>query len=195
MAKAAVVVAVKVLDRDGTGSMSGLLRGLQWAVADARRRGIHRRAVVNMSVTGSYTRAVEEGVRAAVEAGMTVVVAAGNGGGNATGWSPASCGVAVTVGAMDEEDRRAEFSNWGGSVDVFAPGVKVVSASRKGDGETMVMRGTSMAAPHVAGLAAYFIAREGLEGRAVAKRVLGVATKGVRDRKGSADRIAYNGVA
>ncbi len=184
-----------MLDKDGEGSMSGLLRGLQWAVADAKKRGTVTRAVVNMSVTGSYTKAVEEGVKAAVEAGMTIVVAAGNSGGNATEWSPASAGMAVTVGAIDEEDRRAEFSNWGGSVDVFAPGVKVVSASWEGDGETVSMSGTSMAAPHVAGLAAYFIAREGLEGRAVAKRVLGMATKGVRDRKGSADRIAYNGVA
>ena len=73
-----------MLDKDGEGSMSGLLRGLQWAVADAKKRGTVTRAVVNMSVTGSYTKAVEEGVKAAVEAGMTIVVAAGNSGGNAT---------------------------------------------------------------------------------------------------------------
>ena len=192
VAKKATVVAVKVLDKTGTGSMSGLLRGLNWAVDDAKRRGVVRRAVVNMSLTGARTESVNDGVRAAAEAGMTVVVAAGNDGGDVAEWSPASAASAVTVGAMDKEDRRAEFSNWGKEVDVFAPGVGVESASNESDKATGALSGTSVAAPHVAGLAAYFIAREGLSGSAVKKRVLSAANKGVSDRKGSADRIAYN---
>lgn len=192
VAKKATVVAVKVLDKTGTGSMSGLLRGLNWAVDDATRRGVVRRAVVNMSLTGAYTESVNDGVKAATDAGMTVVAAAGNDGGDVAGWSPASAASAVTVGAVDREDTRAEFSNWGSGVDVFAPGIGVESASNETDKATGALSGTSVAAPHVAGLAAYFIAREGLSGSEVKKRLLSAATKGVRDKKGSADRIAYN---
>ncbi|KAG7285005.1 hypothetical protein NEMBOFW57_009623 [Staphylotrichum longicolle] len=192
VAKKATVVAVKVLDKTGTGSMSGLLRGLNWAVDDAKRRGVVRKAVVNMSLTGAYTESVNDGVQAATDAGMTVVAAAGNDGGDVAEWSPASAASAVTVGAMDRQDTRAEFSNWGSGMDVFAPGVGVESASNETDKATSALSGTSVAAPHVAGLAAYFIAREGLSGSEVKKRLLSAANKGMRDRKGSADRIAYN---
>lgn len=193
VAKKATVVAVKVLDRTGSGYMSYLLQGLNWAVADAKKRGIAKKAVINMSLGGDYTEAVNAGVKAATDAGMTVVVAAGNDDGDAKEYSPGSASTAITVGASDTADMRAYFSNYGGGVDIFAPGVGILSASKGGDKANMTMSGTSMAAPHVAGLAAYFIAREHLSGyAAVSKRILNAATKGVRDRKGSADRIAYN---
>ncbi|KAL2257586.1 hypothetical protein VTK26DRAFT_9452 [Humicola hyalothermophila] len=193
VAKRATVVAVKVLDRSGSGYMSYLLRGLDWAVADARKRGVAGRAVVNLSLGGEYTAAVNAGVRAATDAGLTVVVAAGNDNATASGYSPGSEATAITVGASDRADMRAYFSNFGGAVDIFAPGVGILSASKGGDARNMTMSGTSMAAPHVAGLAAYFIARGHLSGyAAVSKRILEAATKGVGNRKGSADRIAYN---
>ena len=193
VAKRALVIAVKVLDRSGTGSMAGLVRALDWAVADARRRGGLGRAVVNMSVSGEYSQAVNDAVAAAVREGVTVVVAAGNDGADVKGVSPGSAEMALTVGAVDERDERAAISNWGVGVDIFAPGVGIVSAYNGSDVAEETMSGTSMAAPHVAGLAAYFIAKEGLSGSAkVMERILSVATKGVGDRKEGADRIAYN---
>lgn len=195
VAKHAHVIAVKVLDATGSGSMSTLLQGLNWAVADARDRGVVRRAVVNLSLAGVYTQSVNDAVQAAVDEGMTVVAAAGNTREDAGGYSPGSAPGAITVGAVNGTagDRRATFSNWGTAVDVFAEGVQVLSAGGQSDTHTKYMSGTSMAAPHVAGLAAYFIAEEGLEGEKVKERVLAVAGKGVQDRKGGADRVAYNG--
>jgi subtilisin family serine protease len=193
VAKRAVVVAVKVLDRSGTGSTAGVVRALDWVVADARRRGEVGRAVVNMSVSGEYSQAVNDAVAAAVREGVTVVVAAGNEGVDVKGVSPGSAEAAITVGAVDERNERAAVSNWGVGVDIFAPGVGIVSAYNGSDVAEETMSGTSMAAPHVAGLAAYFIAKEGLSGSAeVMKRILSVASKGVGDRKDGADRIAYN---
>lgn len=194
VAKQATVVAVKVLDHSGTGSMSGLLQGLNWAVADAKKHGVSDKAVVNLSLTGAYTQSVNDGVKAATEAGLVVVSAAGNDHSNATEWSPASARTAITVGATDRNDQRAEFSNWGEGVDIFAPGVGVLSAFRGRDHANATMSGTSMATPHVAGLAAYFIAWEGLSGSAeVSKRILEVATHGVvGNRKGGENRMAYN---
>jgi subtilisin family serine protease len=194
VAKKATVVAVKVLDKSGSGSMSGLLQGLNWAVADAKHRGVTDKAIINMSLTGAYTQSVNEGVKAATDAGITVVVAAGNKHDNVTNWSPASAATAITVGAIDQGDRRADFSNWGPGVDIFAPGVGIPSAWYTSDHARELMSGTSMATPHVAGLAAYFIAREELSGSAaVTERILSAASEGVSDREGSADRIAYNG--
>jgi subtilisin family serine protease len=136
---------------------------------------------------------VNDAVAAAVREGVTVVVAAGNEGVDVKGVSPGSAEAAITVAAVDERNERAAVSNWGVGVDIFAPGVGIVSAYNGSDVAEETMSGTSMAAPHVAGLAAYFIAKEGLSGSAeVTKRILSVATKGVGDRKEGADRIAYN---
>ncbi|KAH6616015.1 serine protease, partial [Chaetomium sp. MPI-SDFR-AT-0129] len=179
VAKHAHVIAVKVLDATGSGSMSGVLQGLDWAVKDARDKGVMRRAVVNFSLAGVYTQSVNDAVQAAVEQGMTVVAAAGNTGEDAGGYSPGSAAGAITVGAVNGtgttgeggENRRATFSNWGAAVDIFAEGVAVLSAGPQSDTHVKYMSGTSMAAPHVAGLAAYFIAEEGLEGQKVKERV------------------------
>ncbi|KAK4101159.1 subtilisin-like protein [Parathielavia hyrcaniae] len=200
VAKKAVVVAVKVLDRDGSGSMSDLLRALEWAVrdADTERAGAGpgssaQTAVINMSLIGAYTRSVNEGVEAATRRGITVVVAAGNDEDDVRNWSPASAPSAITVAAIDQRDFRPDFSNWGKGVDIFAPGVWIPSAYKGGDSASAVLSGTSMAAPHVAGLAAYFIAREGINGSAaVTERILSASIKGVGKRNGSPNRIAYN---
>lgn len=193
VAKSATVIAVKVLDKTGTGSMSGLLQGLNWAVDDAKSRGVVSKTVINMSVAGAYTQSVNDAIRVATDLGITVVAAAGNKNDDVAHWSPGSAPTAITVGAIDEEDRRGDFSNWGPGVDVFAPGVVIKSASNAGDQESAWMSGTSMAAPHVAGLAAYFMAREGISGNKVTERILGTANTGVEDRHEGADRIAYNG--
>jgi subtilisin family serine protease len=193
VAKNATVIAVKVLDKTGTGSMSGLLQGLNWAVDDAKNRGAVSKAVINMSVAGTYTQSVNDAIKVATDLGITVVAAAGNKNEDVAHWSPGSAPTAITVGAIDEDDRRGDFSNWGAGVDIFAPGVIINSAYNTGDHESGWMSGTSMATPHVAGLAAYFMARDGISGSEVRERILGTANKGVADRKEGADRIAYNG--
>ncbi|KAL2192942.1 serine protease [Corynascus similis CBS 632.67] len=193
VAKNTTIIAVKVLDDAGMGTMSTLLRGLDWAVSDARRRDVAQKSVINLSLSGSFSQAGNDAVQAATDAGITVVVAAGNENQDVANWSPSSAPSAITVGATGRNDRRANFSNWGSGVDIFAPGVDIVSAWHTSDDAQYLMSGTSMAGPHVAGLAAYYIARDGISGSAVRQRILDLATEGVGDRKLGADRIAYNG--
>ncbi|KAK0663411.1 peptidase S8/S53 domain-containing protein [Cercophora samala] len=194
VAKKATVVAVKVLDKNGSGTMSGLISGLNWIVNNAKARGIVKKAVINISLGGGYTASVNAAVKAATDAGLTVVVSAGNSNANSGNYSPASAPSAITVGAIDGTGYRAWFSNWGNVVDIFAPGVSVLSAYHTSNTATWYMDGTSMAAPHVAGLAAYFIAKENLSGSsAVTTRILGASVTGsVGDPKGSWNRRAYN---
>ena len=126
---------------------------------------------------------------------MTVAVAAGNEDDDACGSSPAREPAALTVAATDRDDRRASFSNRGSCVDLFAPGVDIVSDWYSGDTATEELSGTSMAAPHVAGAAALLLGAEpGLTPAQVADRLLGSATPGaVRGRRGTADRLLYVG--
>ncbi|KAH7137708.1 peptidase S8/S53 domain-containing protein [Dactylonectria macrodidyma] len=194
VAKLATVVAVKVLDKNGSGTMSGLILGLNWAVSNAKSRGIANKAVVNMSVGGAYTASVNTAVKAATDAGLTVVVAAGNNGDDASLYSPSSAPSAITVGAVEGTNFRTWFSNYGSLVDIFAPGSSILSSYHLSDTSSRYLAGTSMASPHVAGLAAYFIAKEGLSGStAVTNRILNAAVAGVvADPVGSWNRVAYN---
>ncbi|KAK4166890.1 peptidase S8/S53 domain-containing protein [Cladorrhinum sp. PSN259] len=194
VAKRATVVAVKVLDKNGSGTMAGVVQGISWAVADAKAKGIAKKAVINMSLGGGTSAAVNAAVKAATDAGITVVVAAGNSNDNSQYYSPASAPSAITVGAIEGTRGRAYFSNYGSLVDIFAPGVSVLSAYHTSDTATYYMDGTSMASPHVAGLAAYFIAKEGLSGStAVTNRIIAASLKNVvRDPVGSQNRLAYN---
>lgn len=148
-----------------------------------------------MSLGGSYSAAVNSAVASTISAGVTVVVAAGNDGRNAANYSPASAPGAITVGATDSRDVRASWSNYGAVLDIFAPGVNVLSAWIGSSSATNTISGTSMATPHVAGLAAYLIALEGLSSpSAVASRIVSLAINGVvTDPSGSVNRVAYNG--
>ncbi|KAK3934004.1 peptidase S8/S53 domain-containing protein [Diplogelasinospora grovesii] len=193
VAKKCTLVAVKILDKTGSGTMSGLLAGINWAVSDAKSKGVAAKSVINMSVGGSYTASVNAGVQSASNAGLTVVVSAGNSNADASGYSPASSPSAITVAAVEGTDYRAWFSNYGTLVDIFAPGVSVLSSYIGSNSATVYMSGTSMASPHVAGLAAYFIGKEGLTGAAVTNRMIGAATTGtVGNPNGSPSRVAYN---
>lgn len=192
VSKRATVVAVKVTDKNGDSTVSRVLQGLGWVIADAKERGITDTAVINMSFSGSRSSFLNLAVDAAAKSGMTVVVAAGNRGSNATDYSPASVAGAVTVGAIDKRDERVSSSNFGESVDMFAPGVGILSAAHESDSAARYMSGTSMATPYVAGLAACFIAKNNLRGAPIADCIRTVAGWGVGDGRGSADRIAYN---
>jgi oryzin len=149
-----------------------------------------------MSLGGSKSTALNSAVASTVAAGVTVVVAAGNDGLNAANYSPASEPSAITVGAIDSTLAKASFSNIGSSLDIFAPGVSVLSSWIGSTTATNTISGTSMATPHVAGLAAYLIALEGLSTpAAVVARIKALGTAGVipSPGSGSPNLIAYNG--
>lgn len=190
VAKLARLVAVKVLDASGSGSNSGVISGIQWVANNAPAR-----SVLSMSLGGGLSSATNSAVASTVSRGVTVVVAAGNSNANAANYSPASEPSAITVGAIDQNDARASFSNWGSLVEIFAPGVGVLSSWIGSTTATNTISGTSMATPHVAGLAAYLIILEGLTSPAsVASRIAALATNGlVTDPRGSVNKIAYNG--
>jgi len=118
---------------------------------------------MNMSLGGAFSAALNSAIRGVARAGIVPVVAAGNEDQDTINTSPGSEQVAITVGAIDAlTDERAPFSNFGDRVDIFAPGVSVLSAGFRNDTDTRSLSGTSMASPHVAGLAAYLMALEGL---------------------------------
>ncbi|MER6444769.1 S8 family peptidase [Streptomyces venezuelae] len=158
VAKGVSLVGVKVADCRGSAPLSAILKGLDWVVRDAARAPATP-AVANMSIGGSRSRALDAAVVRAVASGITFVAAAGNDGKNACGGSPAAVPQAITVGATDDQDRRARFSNHGPCVDLSAPGVGITSAWKDSPTATARSSGTSMAAPHVAGVAALVLAR------------------------------------
>jgi subtilisin family serine protease len=153
VAKSVRLVAVRVLDCAGNGTVAGVIAGVDWVTANAVRP-----AVANMSLSGAASDALDAAVVRSSDAGITYMVAAGNNSGaNACGRSPARVGAAITVGATDRNDKRAGFSNIGSCVDIFAPGVDITSAWRTSDTATNTIDGTSMASPHVAGVAALIL--------------------------------------
>ncbi|KAK3305429.1 serine protease [Chaetomium strumarium] len=173
VAKKADLVAVKVLDKDGAGTNSGVIAGMEFVANNATATGRAGKAVMNMSVGGSFSQAVNRAINNVEAAGVVPVVAAGNENQNAANTSPASAERAITVGAIDQRtDEKAFFSNFGRIVDVFAPGVDVLSVGIRSDDDSVRKDGTSMASPHVAGVAAYLMALEGITGvQDVANRI------------------------
>ena len=150
VAKNARVVAVRVLDCAGSGYSSSVVAGINWAVASHPGGP----GIINLSLGGPANSTVDAAVAAATQAGLVVVVAAGNSGADACNYSPARAASAITIGATDQSDNRAGYSNFGGCVDMYAPGSGITSAWISGASATRTISGTSMAAPHVAGLAA-----------------------------------------
>lgn len=196
IAKLASVIGVKVLDASGSGATSGIIAGINWLVSDAQRKSRIGRAVANMSLGGSYSASLNNAVAAAVRSGIPFIVAAGNSNANAANFSPASTPSAITVGATDRTDARASYSNFGSYLDIFAPGSSITSAWIGSNSARNTISGTSMASPHVCGLAAYLMAYEGLTSpSAVVSRIIELSTTGVvtNPGSGSSNRLAYNG--
>lgn len=150
VAKAASLVAVRVLDCAGSGTLSGVIAGIDWAVTDHASGP----AVMNLSLGGGASSSLDAAVDRAITDGITVVVAAGNSNVDACTVSPARASNAVTVGATTSVDARASYSNFGSCLDIFAPGSSILSAYYTSNTATATLSGTSMASPHVAGAAA-----------------------------------------
>ena len=139
------LVAVKVLDANGGGSNSGVLNGMQFVIDDVQKNGRSGKAVMNMSLGGSFSQAINRAIEALRNAGVVPVVAAGNENQDTANTSPGSAPNAITVGAIDAtNDQRASFSNFGQLVDIYAPGVNVLSVGIKSDTDTATLSGTSM---------------------------------------------------
>jgi subtilisin family serine protease len=154
VAAGAPLVAVKVLGCSGSGTTSGVIAGVDWVTANAVKP-----AVANMSLGGSVSSALDNAVKSSAASGVVYALAAGNSGANACNSSPARAGTndgVITTAATDSEDREASWSNYGSCVDIWAPGVSILST--KLGGGTTTLSGTSMASPHVAGTAARYLA-------------------------------------
>jgi subtilisin family serine protease len=193
VAKAATIWALRVLDCVGTGPMSATIAAVDWVTANHVKP-----AVVNMSLGSGGWYALDEAIRSSISAGVTYAVAGGNYDDDACLMSPARVAEALTVGATTTGDQRASFSNWGPCLDLFAPGVGVVSSYPTSDVAMGAMSGTSMATPHVAGVAALYLqGRPAATPAEVATAVVSNATAGKvgSPGSGSPNRLLYSAFA
>ncbi|KAL2368197.1 cerevisin [Blastomyces gilchristii SLH14081] len=178
VAKKAHVYAVKVLKSNGSGTMSDVVKGVEWATTrhlrqvEAAKSGKGRKgfkgSAANMSLGGGKSMTLDLAVNAAVDAGIHFAVAAGNDNADSCSYSPAAAEKAVTVGASTLADERAYFSNYGPCNDIFAPGLNILSTWIGSKYAVNTISGTSMASPHVAGLLAYFLSLQPAEESAFA---------------------------
>ena len=154
VAKSVRLVAVRVLTCAGTGLNSGVIAGVDWVTGNHQAG---QPAVANMSLGGGKSAALEQAVANSIADGVTYAVAAGNETEDACTGSPSGLAAAITVGATTNTDARASYSDFGSCVDLFAPGSSITSAGFVPDTATATMSGTSMASPHVAGVAALYL--------------------------------------
>ncbi|PIL31922.1 hypothetical protein GSI_06626 [Ganoderma sinense ZZ0214-1] len=159
VAKKANLFAVKVLSDAGSGFVSDIVSALSWVSQQVTASG--RPSIATMSLSGGASQTFDDAVASLTAQGIHVTVAAGNNDADASSFSPARAPSAITVGASTIADARASFSNFGSIVDIFAPGQNVISAWIGGVNNTNNISGTSMATPHIAGLVATIIGRDG----------------------------------
>jgi subtilisin family serine protease len=152
VAKNARLVSVKVFPCSGAAAVSDVISGIDWV-----RRNVVFPAVANMSLSGSRSGALEDAVGELIRSGVTVTAAAGNNGTDACSYSPGHLAEAITVGSTYYTDERPSSTNYGSCLDVFAPGVVIASTWNRPDMPSNSLSGTSMASPHVAGVAALFL--------------------------------------
>ena len=194
VAPKASLVAVRVLDCNGSGSSLGVIAGIDWVASD---HPAGAPAVANLSLGGGSSPAMNLAIQRLFNDGVSVAVAAGNSNADACDYSPASAPEAITVGATTSTDARASFSNFGSCLDIFAPGAGILSATQVSRTSTASWSGTSMASPHVAGAAALLLSGEpGLAPAQVANRISAASTTGrvTAAGTGSLNRLLFTGV-
>ncbi|MFE6461835.1 S8 family peptidase [Streptomyces cinereoruber] len=152
IAKKAKIVAVRVLDDNGSGTTEQVIAGIDWVTENHQGP-----SVANMSLGGSADPALDEAVKKAIAAGVTFGVAAGNESSDAGQGSPSRVPEAITVASSTKDDQQSSFSNFGSVVDIYAPGSDITSAWNDSDTGTKTISGTSMATPHVVGAAAVYL--------------------------------------
>ncbi|URM89782.1 S8 family peptidase [Streptomyces sp. MRC013] len=191
VAKKAKIVGVRVLNNQGSGTTAGVVAGIDWVTRNAVKP-----AVANMSLGGGIDSTLDQAVRNSIASGVTYALAAGNDNKDASTSSPARVPEGLTVGSTTSTDARSSFSNYGSVLDIFAPGSNITSAWHTGDTATNTISGTSMAAPHVAGAAALYLANNPSATPAqVASAMTSSATSGVvtSPGAGSPNRLLYVG--
>lgn len=177
VAKSATIIPVRVFDCSGGGYTSDVIKGLDWVKAN-HQAGTP--AVVNLSLGGSSSLAMDSAIKSTIADGITATVAAGNEAVDACGLSPARTPEAITVAATDRTDTQSSFSNFGSCVDLYAPGSSITSAVHTSNTATAVYSGTSMATPHVAGAAAVILSRNpALTPAQVSAEILSTSTTGI----------------
>lgn len=159
VAKGVALIAVRVLNCNGSGTTSGVIAGIDWVTAD---HPAGAPAVANMSLGGGASTSLDNAVKNSIADGVSYAIAAGNGNfigiaQDACKYSPARVPEAMTIGATDKTDKKASWSNYGNCVDWFAPGVGITSAWKDSDTATNTISGTSMATPHTTGVAALYL--------------------------------------
>lgn len=192
VAKGVSLVAVRVLNCSGSGTNSQVIAGINWVTSNHQAGAP---AVANMSLGGGASSAIDNAVNNSIADGVTYAVAAGNETTNACNKSPARTAAAITVGATTSTDARAYYSNYGSCLDIFAPGSSITSAWYTSNSATNTISGTSMATPHVAGVAALALqASPSAQPATVANTIISSATTGVvgSPGSGSPNRLLYS---
>ncbi|KXN67959.1 subtilisin-like protein, partial [Conidiobolus coronatus NRRL 28638] len=176
VAKHSNVIAVKAFNSKGSGRTTYTIKGIEWAVEDALKN--NRTAIISMSLGGVANEASNRAVNCAFQSGILAIASAGNKNQDACNQSPASSSDAITVGSIDKYNIKSWFSNWGKCVDILAPGSDILSAGIKNITDVTKKSGTSMACPHVAGVAAAIWSQfPGLSASELKDKIIGMALK------------------
>ena len=189
IAKEVKLHPVRVLDCAGSGTNSGVIAGVDWVTSNHVKP-----AVANMSLGGGASSALDTAVNNSINAGVTYAVAAGNDNADACNYSPARVAAALTAASSTSTDARSSFSNWGSCIDLFAPGSSITSAWYTSTTATNTISGTSMSSPHIAGVAALYLAvNPSASPSTVNSAIINAATANkITDVKGSPNRLLYS---